>query len=315
MTDLLQTLPAETVAALAPVLELGLNHEQQHQELLLMDAKHVLSRNPMAPAYLPAPVFRAADPGPILWCEIEGGIVEVGHDDQDWFAFDNEGPRHRVLLHPYRLADRLVTNGEWSAFMEDGGYRRPELWLSDGWYRRQEDGWQAPLYWRRDGQGWSTYTLYGERPVDPDEPVCHVSFYEADAYGSWAGCRLPTEAEWEHAASRLAPDDASRSNSGFHPAAVGSGGFGLRQLSGQCWQWTGSAYRPYRGYRPPGGAIGEYNGKFMVNQHVLRGSSAFTPQGHSRSSYRNFFPPDTRWHLSGVRLADDAPTPGPGSVP
>jgi ergothioneine biosynthesis protein EgtB len=296
---------------LLPLIRLGTHHEEQHQELMLMDIKHVLSRNSLEPAYLPRRHSPQDDPGPAGWVEVEGGVVPIGRPgDADGFGFDNEGPRHDALLHPHRLADRLVTSGEWIDFMADGGYRRPELWLSDGWYARQREDWQAPLYWRPDGDAWSVHTMAGVRPVDPHEPVCHVSFYEADAFATWSGRRLPTEFEWEHAAAGqavagnfLASDPLDGS---LHPQPAGPGDGGLRQLLGDCWEWTGSPYRPYPGYRPPEGAIGEYNGKFMINTMVLRGGCAFTPGGHTRSTYRNFFHPHTRWHLSGVRLADDA---------
>jgi ergothioneine biosynthesis protein EgtB len=309
VAKLLHDVDADTLAAVAPVVELGLHHEQQHQELVLMDAKHVLSCNPMGPPYRAAPAG-GGSPGAMGWVDLDGGVVEVGATAGAGFAFDNEGPRHQVVLRPYRLADRLVTNGEWLAFMDDGGYQRPELWLSDGWYQRLERGWEAPLYWQLDGDRWWSYTLAGRRPVDPDEPVCHISLYEADAYATWSGHRLPTEAEWEHAAAGR-PVTGNLAGSGrWHPAPAGPPDGSLRQLFGDCWEWTGSAYRPYPGYRPPAGAIGEYNGKFMVNQHVLRGGCAFTPEGHVRSTYRNFFHPHTRWHLSGLRLAHDAGTPG-----
>jgi ergothioneine biosynthesis protein EgtB len=314
VVKLLHDAGAGTLARIRPVLELGLQHEQQHQELLLFDAKYVLGSNPMGPAYRDQVPPPAADPGPLRWIDLPGGIVAVGVDGAEGsgfafdgaegsgFAFDNEGPRHDVLLAPYRLADRLVTNAEWLAFVEDGGYRRPELWLSDGWHRCQAEDWQAPLYWRPGGpgEGWCEFTLRGVHPLDPHAPVCHVSFYEADAYATWAGHRLPTEEEWEAAAGDPTPVPDR-----LHPAGAGPADGSLRQLYGACWQWTGSAYRPYPGFHPPPGAIGEYNGKFMVNQHVVRGSCALTPPGHARRTYRNFFGPHTRWHLSGVRLADD----------
>jgi ergothioneine biosynthesis protein EgtB len=295
----------EDLTALLPVLELGLQHEQQHQELLLMDAKHVLSCNPMGPAYATETPPPAPAAGPLAWLEVEGGVVDVGATG-DGFAFDNESPRHQVLLQPFRLADRLVTNTEWQAFIDDGGYRRAELWLSDGWHARRTEGWEAPLYWRAGPDGWEVHTMLGVRPVVPDEPVCHLSLYEADAYATWAGCRLPTEFEWEHAAGSLPAGRGVFADHGrWHPGGAGSPDGGARQLFGDCWEWTGSAYRPYPGFRAPAGAIGEYNGKFMVNQHVLRGGSAFTPADQVRASYRNFFPPGTRWHLSGLRLAAD----------
>jgi ergothioneine biosynthesis protein EgtB len=310
MARLIATAPAERWSELAPLVELGLHHEQQHQELILMDIKHVLSLNPLSPAYLPAPAAKAPEAAPqIQWLLFDGGLVEIGHEGQD-FAFDNEGPRHRVWLEPFQLASRLSTCGEYLAFIEDGGYRRPELWLSEGWATIQREGWQAPLYWRGDDVGgFSLFTLHGERPLDPAEPVAHLSFYEAAAFASWSGRRLPTEAEWEAALSAKAGDAAkavsSLSGPAFHPRAAAPIS-GLQQTSGELWQWTASAYGPYPRYRPASGAIGEYNGKFMSGQMVLRGGCVATPEGHARPTYRNFFPPAARWAFSGVRLADDA---------
>ncbi len=293
--------------ALAELIELGANHEEQHQELMLMDFKHVLSVNPTEPCYIDRPHHRSADPGPLGWVDFDGGVVTIGHAGAG-FSFDNERPRHDTLLAPYRLADRLVTCGEWRAFIDDGGYERPELWLSDGWHRRLDEGWEAPLYWRRDGDEWRVHTLTGTRAVDEHEPVCHVSFYEADAFASWAEARLSTEAEWEHAVAGLTPAGNTMTedplDGTLHPAPAPAG-VGLRQMIGDCWEWTGSPYRPYPGYRAPQGAIGEYNGKFMINTMVLKGGCAFTPPDHTRDTYRNFFHPHTRWHLSGVRLAAD----------
>jgi ergothioneine biosynthesis protein EgtB len=304
MRTLLASLPEPALHEVSPIVELGFHHEQQHQELLLMDIKHVLSRNPIQPVYLPAKRATAAAT-PMGWVDIPGGLVEIGHSG-DGFHFDNESPRHRVYLEPYRLADRLVTNAEWLEFMADGGYRRHELWLSDGWHLARREGWEAPLYWLADGDLWYQHTLGGTRRVDPDEPVCHVSFYEAEAYAAWAGRRLPTEAEWEHAAVTSGrPVHGNFADSGaYHPTPAGPGDGGLRQLYGDCWEWTASAYHPYPGFRPPPGAIGEYNGKFMSNQMVLRGGCALTPPEHTRATYRNFFPHHSRWMLSGVRLAD-----------
>jgi dimethylhistidine N-methyltransferase len=300
MEDLLcRELPEEVLDR----IELGLHHEQQHQELLLMDIKHVLGTNPLHPAYRLTRPPAAEDPGAMGWIGNEGGLVEIGADPAELFAFDNESPRHRVWVDPFQLADRLVTVGEWLTFMEDGGYLRPELWLSDGWAALQASGQEAPLYWTRDGSGWSIYTLYGAAPADPALPVVHVSYYEADAYCHWSGARLPTEAEWELAAS-AAPGPAAPAVV-LHPEAAHPEPGRVRQLYGSAWQWTASAYLPYPGFQPAPGAVGEYNGKFMVNQHVLRGSAAITPPGHARTTYRNFFPPGAEWAMTGVRPARD----------
>ncbi|MEI2653025.1 MAG: ergothioneine biosynthesis protein EgtB [Microthrixaceae bacterium] len=300
----------------AGLVRLGLHHEQQHQELLLMDIKHVLSCNPTRVAYRPpASPPSGADPAtlPVSWLEFDGGLVEVGHDGSG-FAYDNEGPRHRVWLEPYRLADRLVTCGEWLEFMADDGYERPELWLSDGWATVKAQRWTAPLYWRRGDLGtedasapWSRFGLMGPRPVRHAEPVCHVSHYEADAFATWAGARLPTEFEWEHAvvASGSATEAAPRIGWQPSPPAGPSDG-SVRQWCGDVWQWTASPYVAYPGFRPAPGAVGEYNGKFMSNQMVLRGGACITPDGHTRATYRNFFPPGSRWAFGGVRLAADA---------
>ena len=259
--------------------ELGLHHEQQHQELILMDAKHMLSLNPLRPAYRQAPHAVVAEAVPLSWIGFEGGLVEIGHEGTG-FAFDNEGPRHSVWLGPYALASRPINSAEYLAFIEDGGYRRPEFWLSAGWDCVQQRGWQAPLYWeKRDGR-WHVFTLSGLRPLQPSEPVCHVSAYEAAAFAKWAGKRLPREAEWEKGAGAL-------------------------QGTGEVWEWTASPYVAYPGYREPPGAIGEYNGKFMANQMVLRGGCSATPADHVRTTYRNFFPPDARWMFGGIRLAED----------
>ena len=290
---------------LLDVVELGLAHEEQHQELLLTDVKHAFFSNPLRPAYAPAPrrPGRAAPPAVELLPR-DGGLAQIGAPPSG-FAFDNERPRHRVLLSPHALASRPVSCREWLAFMDDGGYRRPELWLSDGWAAVQRAGWAAPLYWEPDGAGYSVFTLSGTRPLDPDEPVAHVSYFEADAYARWAGGRLPTEAEWETAAEGAAPDGTFADDGLLHPAPARAGA-GPRQLLGDVWEWTQSAYAPYPGFRPLAGALGEYNGKFMVSQLVLRGGSCATPRAHVRASYRNFFYPDARWQFSGVRLARDA---------
>ncbi len=304
MRDLLTTLDEGTLTKLANTVNLGFHHEQQHQELLLMDIKHVLSLNPLQPSYAGtrSPV---ADPDQLGWIDVEGGLVEIGHRGDD-FSFDNELPLHQVYLEPFRLADRLVTNGEWLTFMADGGYRRPELWLSDGWGRVQAEGWDAPFYWAEVDGVWFEHTLHGTWPVNPGLPVSHVSHYEADAYAAWAGKRLPTEAEWEHGVRAADLDVIGNlaDSETFHPRAAGPSTGTLRQAYGDCWEWTSSAYLSYPGFHPAAGAIGEYNGKFMSNQMVLRGGCALTSPGHTRASYRNFFPPGARWALSGVRLAD-----------
>ena len=289
------------------LITLGLHHEQQHQELLLMDIKHVLSRNPMRPAYATPPERGDANDRPAPpkagWIEHDGGVVEIGHTGNG-FGFDNEFPRHREYLSPFGLADRPVTCGEWLSFMEDGGYDRPEFWLSDGWSVVMTQGWQAPLYWFRDAENpeqWQQFTLSGVRPVDPDEPVCHVSYYEADAFAHWTGKRLPTEAEWETIAMIAAGGSNFLGGEAPHPRpAVDS-----NALLGDVWEWTSSSYTPYPGFRAAPGAVGEYNGKFMVSQYVLRGGCCATPPGHVRPTYRNFFPPGARWAFSGLRLAQD----------
>jgi ergothioneine biosynthesis protein EgtB len=295
-------------AGLAPelvdVVELGIAHEEQHQELLLTDVKHAFASSPLRPAYGPVPAPPRGPAAPLAFVPREGGAAEVGAPPSG-FAFDNERPRHRTLLEPHALASRPATCGEWLAFMADGGYRRPELWLSDGWDAVRQQAWEAPLYWERDGAGWAAYTLGGMRAVAEAEPVQHVSLYEADAFARWAGARLPTEEEWEAAAAG-APAGGTFADSGrLHPDAAPARA-GPVQLLGDVWEWTRSAYGPYPGFRPLAGALGEYNGKFMVSQLVLRGGSCLTPAGHVRPSYRNFFHPGARWQASGVRLARDA---------
>lgn len=293
--------PEEALPELSALLELGLAHEEQHQELLLTDLKHLFALNPLKPAFRPLPAPPPApNPAPPRFKEFAGGLREIGWKGGG-FAYDNEKPRHKVHLEPFALADRPVTNGDFLSFMEDGGYRDPRLWLSDGWARAQAEGWQAPLYWERDGSGWALMTLGGPRPVDPAETLAHVSYFEAAAFARWAGARLPTEAEWEAAAEELGAPGANFQEDGLlHPARARSG-FG--DLLGGVWEWTASAYLPYPGYREYDGALGEYNGKFMSGQMVLRGGSCATPRGHVRTSYRNFFQPEKRWQFSGLRLA------------
>jgi ergothioneine biosynthesis protein EgtB len=272
-----------TLASLAPLLEVGLNHEQQHQELMLTDILHAFAQNPIPPAYDPAWSFPASSRGGAEWASLNEGIHSIGHAGET-FHFDNEKPVHRALVGPVKLARNLVTNAEWLAFMADDGYRRPTLWLMDGFATIGNEQWQAPGHWRQIDGEWHVMTLGGLKPVDPDAPVCHVSYYEADAFARWSGKHLPTEMEWEVAARAGHLNDA----------------YGI------VWQWTRSAYAPYPGYRAIEGALGEYNGKFMVNQLVLRGSSLATPPGHSRLTYRNFFYPQHRWQFTGLRLADYA---------
>jgi len=304
MERLLARMDTEPAGALASLVELGLNHEQQHQELILTDIKYNLAVNPLHPVYHAVDLPRGAATAPIEWRELRGGLVPIGYDGAA-FAFDNEGPRHTVYLHPFRLAGRPTTNGEYLEFIDAGGYRTPESWLSEGWRVVQERGWQAPLYWERHGEAWWTQTLSGFVPVDLHAPVTHVSYYEADAYARWRGRRLPTEPEWEHAAADAPVRGHLQERGIFHPLPVATDE-PLAQLFGDVWEWTQSAYAPYPGYRAVPGAIGEYNGKFMVSQLVLRGGSCVTPASHIRASYRNFFPPDARWQFSGIRLAEDA---------
>ena len=297
-----KALPGLSEAA-RTLVALGCHHEEQHQELLVTDVLHLLSENPLEPALWPAPrKVPVAMPGPIGWIGREAGVVAIGHDGTD-FAFDCEGPRHNTLLSAHALADRTVTNGEWAAFIADGGYREPRYWLSDGWAWVKTEGIDAPLYWeQRDGE-WTRFGLDGRRAIDPAAPVTHVSFYEADAYAAWAGARLPTEAEWEAAAAAHDPDGGNQMDAAGpvepRPSPGGPAFFG------DVWEWTGSAYRPYPGFRAVEGAVGEYNGKFMSGQCVLRGGSCATPRDHVRASYRNFFYPHQRWQFTGVRLAKD----------
>ena len=303
-----QTLPEDCVARIT----LGLHHEQQHQELLLTDLLHLFAQNPLRPAWrAPAAVTsgttNAATPQPLQWIRFDGGAVEVGHTGHG-FCFDHEQPRHTVLLRPYRLASRPTTNREWLAFMQAGGYSEPALWLSDGWDQVQAHGWQAPLYWEQVAGGvWQTMTLHGMQPLQLDAPVTHVSFFEADAYARWAGKRLPTEFEWEHAAHACAVDGNFVESGHFAPQpSNGPNALAPSQMFGDVWEWTASPFVAYPGFRAAAGAVGEYNGKFMNGQYVLRGGSCASPQSHLRPEYRNFFQPIQRWQFTGLRLAEDA---------
>ncbi len=306
MAALLASVDERRFADIAPRVVLGLAHEEQHQELMLTDIKHLFAMNPLQHAYrdLRPPEGTA---GPMGWRGFDEAVRRIGHDGEG-FAFDNETPRHRVLVPAFRIATRLVTNGEWREFMDAGGYRRPELWLSEGWKTVNERGWDAPMYWAREGathdsSGWQRATLGGPRDVDDEAPVCHVSFFEADAYARWRGLRLPTEAEWETAAANAPAHAANlRDRDLLDPAPAA----GAEQWYGDVWEWTASPYVSYPGFRPLEGSLGEYNGKFMCNQLVLRGGSCVTPPGHVRASYRNFFYAADRWQFMGVRLAEDA---------
>jgi ergothioneine biosynthesis protein EgtB len=310
---------ASLFATIKPILELGIHHEQQHQELMITDLKHSFSINPLGPVYRDRPVAADEPLADQPWLTIAGGLYEIGWSG-DGFCFDNETPRHRQWLDPFMIASRLVTNAEMIAFINAGGYQRPELWLSDGWVARTRHGWQAPEYWYLVGDTWYTYTLAGRLPVALAEPVCHVSYYEADAYARWAGARLPTEAEWEVVAQRLPIAGHFLESGLFHPQSVQmfrslvesadqqpvqmvDANQQPLQMFGDVWEWTASPYTPYPRYQPLPGSLGEYNGKFMCNQFVLRGGSCATPQSHIRPTYRNFFPPEARWQFTGIRLA------------
>ena len=305
MVDLLGSLSRESMKTVASTVVLGLNHEQQHQELLLSDLKIAFGWNPCRPVYGGTNDDSANEPSPIRWIEGGGELQRIGFAGHG-FAFDNETPRHRVFLEPFSIASRPATNAEYLAFMEDNGYARPELWLSDGFSAVQAARWSSPMYWEERGSEWQVYTLGGFRPLNLAEPVTHLSFYEADAFARWSGARLPTEAEWETVAEGRTVEGNFAQTGRFHPAPSPPLASGPAAMFGDVWEWTGSPYVPYPGYRPAAGALGEYNGKFMCNQMVLRGGSCATPEGHVRSSYRNFFPPSARWQFSGVRLARDA---------
>lgn len=289
------------------LLILGINHEEQHQELILTDVKHLLWKNPMRPAYQTQWPLTAIEPGPARWHAFEKGLHEIGHAGSG-FAFDNESPRHCEYSQGFELQSHPVTHGDFLTFIADGGYERPELWLSAGWDCVVQNGWQAPHYWEKHGGTWHTFTLHGMVSVDANTPICHVSYFEADAFARWASARLPTEAEWEIAASRVQITGNFLESDALHPLAQREqpAAPGLSQIFGDVWEWTQSDYRPYPGFRAATGAVGEYNGKFMSGQYVLRGGSCATPQRHIRATYRNFFPPSARWQFSGLRLARDA---------
>lgn len=302
---LIERCPEASWGDLAGLIRLGLNHEQQHQELIVTDLKHGFSHNPLWPAWTPEPEASEADRPPLRWHRFQGGVCHIGFDTEG-FCFDNEQPRHRTVIEPFEIASRPVTCGEYLAFIEDGGYERSELWLSDGWAWAREGEITAPLYWHHLDGAWYLYTNGGLRMLDPEETLAHISFYEAFAYAQWAGARLPSEAEWEHAVACAGGQPGQFSESGrLHPG-VSRDGDGLAGAFGDVWEWTASSYAPYPGFQAPAGAVGEYNGKFMANQMVLRGGSCATPQGHVRRTYRNFFYPPDRWQFSGLRLARDA---------
>jgi ergothioneine biosynthesis protein EgtB len=301
--DLLERADPPALDTIVAIVEIGLHHEQQHQELVLTDILHAFAQNPTSPAYDPQWHWPATQTGD-KYAALPAGIRTIGYEG-DGFCFDNEQPAHQVLLRSATIARHLVTNGEWLAFMADGGYAKPDLWLSDGWAKVEAEGWNAPGYWREIDGRWHALALGGLTPVDPQAPVCHVSYYEADAYARWRGARLPTEAEWEHVAAEAPIEGNFQENGVFHPVPLQRDGGPPAQMFGDVWEWTRSAYAAYPGYRSQPGAVGEYNGKFMVNQMVLRGGSCATPRDHIRATYRNFFPPDARWQFSGVRLADD----------
>ena len=303
MGDFLAGLNESTSLRIYPTIVLGLNHEQQHQELILTDIKHAFGLNPIKPAYQLVEKHANRDAAAVCWLDRDAETVEIGHDGRG-FAFDNENPRHRTLIAAHQLASRPATNAEYLEFMEAGGYEKPEYWLSDGWAARKSKDWEAPLYWERGRSGWQTFTLAGIRPLADEEPVVHVSFYEADAFARWSRARLPTEAEWETAAANRRVSGNFLETGRLHPVASEESPMNEPvQLFGDVWEWTASSYLGYPGYRPAAGALGEYNGKFMCNQFVLRGGSCVSPSSHLRAGYRNFFPPDARWQFTGIRLA------------
>jgi ergothioneine biosynthesis protein EgtB len=306
VSDLIESADDQLLAKLEPILTLGLNHEQQHQELMLTDIKHVFWQNPLRPAFRKREQSGASPAPAIQWLNFKEGLYWLGYEGSG-FSYDNEGPRHRVFVPSFSLASRLVTNADYLAFIEDGGYRRSELWLSLGWNAVRERGWDSPLYWEKREGKWFTMTLAGMTHLNPDEPVCHVSLFEADAYARWFGTRLATEEEWEIASSELSVKGNFAESELFHVSVVNAlvSSSQPAQMFGDVWEWTRSSYSPYPGYSAVAGALGEYNGKFMCNQYVLRGGSCATSQSHIRRTYRNFFPPDAKWQFAGIRLAKD----------
>jgi ergothioneine biosynthesis protein EgtB len=305
LINFIESCSEEVFNEYAPVFEIGLNHEQQHQELLLTDIKHVLSFNPLRPVYSEREIISTNNIISENWIEFKEGVFETGHNGLS-FCYDNETPAHKEFINSFSLADRLVTNREYIEFIEDDGYEKPALWLSDGWATVESEKWKAPLYWEKKDGDWYNFTLNGLRKVNPDEPVCHISHYEADAFAAWKGNRLPTEAEWEVAVSSLEIEGNFVDDKIFHTIPLKENNTkGLNQMFGDVWEWTRSAYLPYPGYKPLAGALGEYNGKFMSGQMVLRGGSCATSKSHIRKTYRNFFPPHARWQFTGIRLAKD----------
>ena len=306
IADLIESADEELLAKLEPIVTLGLHHEQQHQELMLTDIKSVFWQNPLRPAFRTRDGGQAQPVPAMKWTKFDGGVYGVGHQGSG-FSYDNEGPRHRAFVESFGLSSRLITNAEYLAFVGDGGYRRPDLWLSLGWNTLKEKGWEAPLYWEKREGRWHTMTLAGMRELVPEEPVCHVSLFEADAYARWSGARLPTEEEWETASAELPLKGNFVESELYHvsPLRPRDSATEPHQMFGDVWEWTRSSYSPYPGYSTVAGALGEYNGKFMCNQYVLRGGSCATSQSHIRHTYRNFFPPEARWQFSGIRLAKD----------
>jgi ergothioneine biosynthesis protein EgtB len=300
--EFLENATEEKLAEFGPVIEIGNNHEQQHQELMITDFKFMFGQNPLYPVYRKQEIPESNDPGHLNWVSFDEGIYEIGNAG-DEFTYDNEHPRHREFLEAFKLGDRLITNNEYMEFMDDGGYERSELWLDDGWATVNEKNWDSPLYWCKRDDGWYMYTLSGLRKPDPNEPLTHISYYEADAFARWADARLPTEAEWEVAAGDQPYEGNFVEDEFFHPQSLQAQANGVKQMYGDVWEWTKSSYDAYPGYEPLEGALGEYNGKFMASQYVLRGGSCATSKTHIRKTYRNFFYPEARWQFNGIRLA------------